>query len=102
MLNFQQTKLLSALINSEGVTENYDHYIEGYQSSYILEVIHEIETITDIQIEHHELFKEHENGTVSSTSVFKLGYENQELAQSIYNKQIDSFHRDGVSIGCLT
>ncbi len=101
MLNLQQTKLLSALISSPGATDNYDYYVEGYKPSCMFDVINEIEEVTGLRIEHSELLIERPNGLLSSTPVFRLDYENKELAESIYHRQIDTFLREGTPIDCL-
>jgi hypothetical protein len=101
MLNLQKTKILSALIKSSGVTENYDYYVEGYQPSLMFDVIEEIEAITELRIEKDKILVEAEDGTVDITHVYKLSIMDIDHAQSIFNNQIDHFHENGISVGLL-
>jgi hypothetical protein len=101
MLNLQQTKLLSALLSSSGITDNFDYSVEGYQYSLTFEVIEEIEAITDLRIEQDRILVEAEDGTVEITQVYKLNDIDIDHAQSIFNNQIDTFHKNGISVSFL-
>ena len=101
MLNPQLTKLLSGLLKSSGITDNFNYAVEGYQHSFTFQVIRELEAITGLHIERNEILVEAEDGTVNTTRVFKLDDMDIDHAQSIFNNQIDTFHNNGISVGFL-
>ena len=101
MLNLQQTKLLSALLSSTGITDNYNYYVEGYKYSLTFEIVEELEAITELNIKYDEILVEAANGTVDTTLVYRIDVLDLDHAQSIFNNQIDTFHKNGTSVGFL-
>jgi hypothetical protein len=96
MLNLQQTKTLSALINDSGITDNFDHHIDGYIYICLFELIDQISELTDLQIDEFEFLTEGRDGKLKEVTSFRLSSEDKDAAKAILNKQVDSFIKDGL------
>ncbi|WP_415886602.1 hypothetical protein ACMXYO_01120 [Neptuniibacter sp. QD37_6] len=95
MLNIQQTKVLTALVNSAGITENFDHHVDGYSFICPFEVIEQLEEITGLEIEEFDLLTESSSGLLREVTSFRLKPEHHSKAKTILNAHVDELIRNG-------
>lgn len=102
MLNLQETKVLTALIEKYGITHHFDYKISGYPSGLLEDVVEEIEQKTGIVIGKREVLHADSDGCIYPELAFILDYSEQAEAQRIISDQVDTFIKEGIQLDTLS
>lgn len=101
MLNLQQAKVLSALINNYGITDRYETGIPGCPSYMLDEVIEQIEFYTSMEITVDTATKVESDGTVTPETIYRLSYDQKYGAEHHYLEAVSCFLKEGIPLDCL-
>lgn len=101
MLNLQQAKVLSVLINNYGITDDYDISIPGHANGILDIIIDQIESNTCIKVTRDTAMNIQGDGWVFPETVYRLTYDQQKEAEYFYQEAVEHFIKEGIPIDFL-